>query len=208
LGFHIDSSCLVESGELERALDELAEVGGRRAIIPWWDPERLRTPADVEELAQRLNGAGEAVARRGMELGYHNHWWEFARRIEGKTLHDWLFARLHPAIFAEVDVYWAAVGGCDPAGVLRGLGSRAKLLHLKDGPADGEDSLKTALGEGVLDLPGIVRAADPAAGAIVEIDDCAGDVYAALARSAAYLRGLAARGQETPGGPQGAPGVS
>ena len=199
-GFHLDSSCLARRDRLERSLDEVCEVGARRAIIPWWDPAELRTAADVERLAELLNRGCDLAGRRKMELGYHNHAWEFAHLVDGKTLHSFLFERLEPAIFAEVDVYWAAVGGRDPVAALRELGPRVKLIHLKDGPADGEHSPMTALGDGVLDLPAIVRAAGSVDSWIVEIDECEGDVFDALARSAAYLHRLQSQAKETPGG--------
>ena len=58
-------------------------------------------------------------------------------------------------MFAEIDTYWTKVGGADPAAVVAGFGSRARLLHLKDGPADGPDAPMTALGAGSMDLPAI-----------------------------------------------------
>jgi sugar phosphate isomerase/epimerase len=183
VGFHLQWA---SSLELAAALDDLQELGAGRLIVPWWDPAQLRTVADVARLAERLNALREPLARRGLELGYHNHAFEFARRLEGRPLHELLFEQLHPEIFAEIDIYWAAVGGADPARVLRALGPRARLVHLKDGPADGEESLMTALGEGRLDLPAVAEASAHCAAHIVEIDACAGDVFDALARSRSY----------------------
>jgi sugar phosphate isomerase/epimerase len=196
VAFHLDAAGLdasgsqspLLSGALPRSLEAVAELGAPRVVVPWSDPERLRTLEDVERLADRLNRLGSEVARWPMELGYHNHWWEFSRRCEGRTLYALLWERLEPSIFAELDVYWAAVGACDPTQVLRDLGARAKLVHLKDGPADDASSPMTALGEGALDLPAVLEAARSAEVHIVEIDSCEGDVFEALARSAVYLR--------------------
>jgi sugar phosphate isomerase/epimerase len=185
--FHCD---LAEGDAAESALDELARVGARIVVIPWCDPERLRTDSDVTRLAERLDRAAARAAARQMQLGYHNHWWEFRFEVAGRRVHDLLFERVDPSVFAEVDVYWAAVGGADPARVLTALGARARLIHLKDGPADGEESLMTAIGEGRLDIPAILRASRSAQAHVVEIDACAGDVFAALERSARTVRAL------------------
>ena len=47
-----------------------------------------------------------------------------------------LFDALDPDVIAEVDIYWAKVGGVDPAALVAELGERAALLHVKDGPAE------------------------------------------------------------------------
>jgi sugar phosphate isomerase/epimerase len=96
---------------------------------------------------------------------------------------------LDPAIFFEVDTYWVQTAGLDPATVLEELGRRAVLLHIKDGPAvKGEPQV--AVGEGLLDFPGIVQAADSTAEwLIVELDDCATPMLGAVERSYRYLVG-------------------
>ena len=46
-------------------------------------------------------------------------------------------ATLDPALVGfELDVYWALVGGADPAALIRQYGARIPLLHVKDKPAD------------------------------------------------------------------------
>jgi sugar phosphate isomerase/epimerase len=124
-----------------------------------------------------------------MRLGYHNHNWEFSTRIDGRTAHSILFEQLNGDIFAEVDVYWAKVGGSDPVEVVSELGARARLLHMKDGPADSPKSPMTAAGAGAIDLPGIAAAAPEAAWHIVELDRCATDMFEAVEQSYRYMVG-------------------
>jgi sugar phosphate isomerase/epimerase len=86
-----------------------------------------------------------------------------------------------------VDTYWVKVAGHDPAAVLRQLGNRAPLLHIKDGPADGTQSAMTAVGAGVLDWQAIIPAGSAAEWLIVELDRCDTDMLQAVADSYTYL---------------------
>jgi sugar phosphate isomerase/epimerase len=140
-------------------------------------------------VADEVNESFANARARGMALGYHNHWWEFETRHSGKSAHELLLALLEPEIFAELDTYWARVGGRDPAQVVTELGARARLLHLKDGPADGPKSPMTAVGDGVLDFQAIVAASDTVCWHIVELDACATDMFEAIEKSYRFLVG-------------------
>jgi sugar phosphate isomerase/epimerase len=167
-------------------LGEIAELGARALVIPSLPPETFSCRDAILRAAAWLGEACELARGFGLALGYHNHDWEFASRLGADSAHALLFAALPAEVFAEVDVYWARVGGCDPALELRRLGPRARLLHLKDGPAQDTDAPMTAVGEGALDVPSIL-AASRAAWHIVEIDHCRGDLWQAIERSHAYL---------------------
>ncbi|WP_051947830.1 sugar phosphate isomerase/epimerase family protein [Streptomyces scabiei] len=82
-----------------------------------------------------INAAARELAGAGIRLGHHHHHFEWARLPDGAVAFDVLWDLLDPEILAEVDVYWAAVAGQDPAEVLDRLGERAVAAHLKDGPA-------------------------------------------------------------------------
>jgi sugar phosphate isomerase/epimerase len=157
--------------------------------VPFFPPTRFESADTIARTAELLHAAHENASRRGMRLGYHNHYWEFSSQPDGKPAFESLFDLLHPEIFAEVDVYWARVGGADPAAVLERLGSRARLIHVKDGPADAPESDMTAVGAGDLDIPGTIAAAITAEWHIVELDRCATDMFEAVEASHAYLTG-------------------
>ncbi len=173
--------------DASKLLDAQEEIGTRAYVVPFAAPDRFETEDGVKGVADELNGALEAVNGRGMTLGYHNHFWEFSNQFGGRTAHEHLFDLLDPEIFAEVDVYWARVGGVDPAELVRALGPRARLLHVKDGPADGPRSAMTAVGDGTLDIPGILGANTSVEWHIVELDRCDGDMFEAIERSHRYL---------------------
>jgi len=92
-------------------------------------------------------------------------------------------------VFFEVDVYWVQTAGQNPAEIVRRLGARAPLLHIKDGPCQIESPM-TALGEGVVDLPEVVAAgAGSTEWLVVELDRCATDMIEAVRKSYHYLIG-------------------
>jgi len=183
------SSChvaLPKPADANAVLDQQQGLGNSLIVVPFLPPERFADAASVDKVAAHLNAFNDAVRARGMHLGYHNHWWEFQQQIDGESAHARLFRQLDAAVFAEVDTYWARVGGADPAQVVADLGDRARLLHIKDGPADDPAAAMTAVGDGVIDVEAIARASR-AAWHVVELDRCATDMFAAIERSHRYL---------------------
>jgi hypothetical protein len=83
---------------------------------------------------------------------------------------------------------WRAqqVGGVSAADLLRRLGERVQLIHVKDGAVTHDDQDQVAVGSGKVDVLGILAAA-PQALRVVELDGFNGDVFDALADSFAYL---------------------
>jgi len=108
---------------------------------------------------------------QGIRFGYHNQSFEFADR-DGTTIWDILLGELSSDVDLEIDVYWAAGAGRDPAELIRASAGRVKTLHMKDlGPAPA--FADAPAGQGTIDFPAIV-AAGRAAGVewyIAEQDD-------------------------------------
>ncbi|WP_214409765.1 sugar phosphate isomerase/epimerase family protein [Sphaerisporangium fuscum] len=177
------------SQEPAAVLDAIATIGTDLVVIPGGIAEEEFTTRDgLARTADLLNGLAEQAASYGMRVGYHNHWWEIEPKIDGRHALEVLAGLLAPEVFLEIDTYWAAVGGADVPSLLGRLGDRVLALHVKDGPGvKGEPH--TAVGEGIIHVPGILAAA-PEAWRIVELDHCATDIVEALAASHAYLSRL------------------
>ena len=176
----------------DRALDLMAALGSRRLIIPWLPPEDFQTEDAIKRVCERLNEANAVVREDGLELLYHNHWQEYGR-VNGRYAYQVMLDYLEPTVNFEVDTYWVKTAGCDPAAVVQELGARAPLLHLKDGPAVKGQPM-VAVGDGVMDFPGIIQAAENSAEwLVVELDECAADMMTAVEKSYRYLtsKGLA-----------------
>ena len=158
----------------------------RRLVCPSQPRQEFETVAGIQRVCDTLNAASAVAQAHGLSLGYHNHWWEF-QMVDGRLAHDRLRDGLSPEVFFEVDTYWTQTAGVDAAAVLKQLGPRAPLLHIKDGPAL-QGKAMTALGEGVMDIPALVEAsAGNAEWLIVELDNCDTDMAEAVRRSFDYL---------------------
>jgi sugar phosphate isomerase/epimerase len=147
-------------------------IGASFVTVPSLSAQRYpRTEAGFRQAARDLDAMGARLAAEGLTLAYHNHDFEFFRVGDGTGL-DLLYAEADPAhLHAELDVYWAARGGVDPAAYIRKLGSRCSLVHIKDMAADGSFA---EVGTGSMDFPAIFAAGD-AVGTrwyIVEQDVC------------------------------------
>jgi sugar phosphate isomerase/epimerase len=172
--------------DIETICAAAAEFGVTLVVEPWVDPERWATPESVAGIAAELAAAASVAARHGVTIGYHNHWFELENRFGGRTALEVFADRLPPEVVLEVDTYWVAVGGEDPAALVGRLGSRVVALHLKDGPISRDTKAMLPVGEGAMRFPAIIAAA-PSALRVVEADDSRMDQFELLARSRDYL---------------------
>jgi sugar phosphate isomerase/epimerase len=172
--------------------EAVATLGTDLVILPAGIPEESFTTLDgLKHAADQLNTLAARAAETGMRLGYHNHWWEFEPVLDGRHALEILVDLVAPEVVFEIDTFWATVGGADTAAMLARLGERVVALHVKDGPAvKGEPNV--AVGSGSIPVPAILAAAPEDAWRVVEFDDCATDIFEALAASLAYVESVEA----------------
>jgi len=174
------------TGSLERDLDGhlrwLERHGARLLACSGSD---YPTSAQYRDVARRLDRAGARCREQGVSLCYHNHAHEITHDMFGLSH---ILAETDPAnVKLNIDTFWVARGGQDPATVIRLLRGRAGYLHLKDMLADGSFG---EIGQGKLDWAGIRAAAD-AVGitvAVVEQDRTTGTPLHSSTLSRSYLR--------------------
>jgi sugar phosphate isomerase/epimerase len=170
-------------------LETVATLGTKRLICPWLPPERFSTADSIKVVCDELNQGDEVARENGLTLLYHNHWFEY-QLVDGTPAYKIMVEHLAPTVQLELDTYWIKVGGQDPVQVVKEFGTRAPLLHIKDGPAEKIEQDMTAVGDGVMDVPGIINAAQSSAEwLVVELDRCATDMMQAVAKSYQYLIG-------------------
>lgn len=162
------------------AVERARAHGTNTLVVPFVDPDAVR-PDAIDRTAERLDALAEAVETAGGRLLYHNHEFEFefvreraaggdgaSDRCSGDGS-DTPFGRLADAttrLGFEVDVGWAAAAGVDPVSVVERFGDRIPLVHLKDvrlDPTASRGGHPVDLGEGDVDLAGVVDAARAAA---------------------------------------------
>jgi sugar phosphate isomerase/epimerase len=174
-------------------LMERAVQAGCKYVMLSLPASKFQSIESIKAAAQSLNDADKVVRRFGLTLCYHNHWWEFESRFDGRSAYDILREDVAPTVSFEVDMYWVQTGGGDPLAEVKELEARAPLLHVKDGPTVKGQPM-TAVGEGIVDIAGIIQASqDHANWLIVELDECATDMLEAVEKSYTYLvqKGLA-----------------
>ena len=173
-------------GKQKNLVIEMAEEMEVTRVISSTGRDSFASLDSVKELCDRWNQAHEIAVEFDLELGLHNHWWEFTE-VEGRCGFDLLIERLDPGIFFQVDTYWVNTGGGDSVDVVERLAERAPLLHIKDGPCDPQADM-TAVGEGKMDFPPIIAAGQATTEwLIVELDRCATDMMEAVENSCRYL---------------------
>jgi sugar phosphate isomerase/epimerase len=181
-----------EPDAFRRATDAVADLGSPRIIVS-------PSPDDLVDgganLVDRLGAAAEVARERGLRLGIHTHDAEM-RVVDGERVVDRLSRALGDAVDIQIDIFWAVVGGADPAEVIRGLGSRVVSLHLKDGitlpPSAYGDTpfVNVPVGSGAVDPAPSVAAAEDIGSVewlIVEFDHVDGSAVEATRASLDYL---------------------
>lgn len=170
----------------EETFAQLTELGAP-AVFPSLGVEFFSDDAAIARAADGFNTLVPMAKEHGIELGYHNHWWEFQRGPDGRLAYQKFLERLDPSVTVEVDSYWMQVGGVDAADCLRSLGNRVHYVHIKDGPIDNKLDNQCAVGEGKMDVDRILLANSAVRWYVVELDGCAGDVWEPVSRSFRYL---------------------
>lgn len=139
-------------------------------VVPYVHDYNRKTLDDYKRLAENCNKAALEAKAAGVQLSYHNHAFEFEPLQGKKTGYDVLISEFVPEMKFEVDVFWVAVGGQDPAKLIKKLKGRVSQLHLKDlqkgipVPEFGKlpNEAFKELGNGSIDLEPIIEAADKA----------------------------------------------
>ena len=124
-------------GSLERdpaaAAKEAASFSTDKIVITGMYRFAYGDEAAIHDLAERLNKAGEALSKEGVQLLYHNHNCELQRVKGDKRAYDILIDETDPAfVNFEFDSYWFAEGGANPLSWMERLGERMKLWHIND----------------------------------------------------------------------------
>lgn len=161
-----------------------AAIGGYFPKEEWTEQLWLNFIARYNAIAKKFEGSG-------IKIGYHNHSHEFAL-AGGRRPQDMLMAGLDPVnTWIEIDTYWVAHGGADPAEYIRRAAGRIPCVHFKDMMiTPGREQNMTEIGDGNLNWPAIVEACRYAGVKwyIVERDRGLLDPFDSLERSVYNMR--------------------
>lgn len=158
-------------------------IGNKNIIIPGAD---LTTQEKLDNFIAMINEFQPKLAAEGISLGYHNHHHEFIANVDGSMIEDQLIYRTN--VNLEIDTYWAFVGMKHPLELLDRLGDRVKVIHIKDGSADGKG---TPLGMGEAPVAAVyAKAVEMGLPMVVESETCKPDGITEAKICIEYLKSL------------------
>ena len=179
-------------------LDAAVKNDFRFLVIPYVGKGHRETADQLQRLAHRANRAGERCREANIQLCYHHHSFEFEKLAGGQRGWDVLVSEFDPQLVKfEIDVFWAAIGGLDPAKTIADLKGRVAQLHLKDllkGTPTIYDESKVPpeafkeVGNGIVDWPAVFKAAETAGVEQCHVEqDQSPDPIASIGQSMKYL---------------------
>ena len=118
--------------EGQKAFDFFKAYGVKYIVIPWYDKTKLPGYDTWEETKKLFASVSDMAKANGMSLLYHNHDFEFEKKINGEYVYDIMFRELEGKLDPEPDVCWLNYGGVNPSEYLKKYGDRINVVHLKD----------------------------------------------------------------------------
>ncbi|MCW1883167.1 sugar phosphate isomerase/epimerase [Luteolibacter flavescens] len=185
--------------DFQKTLEKAKEVGLSHLVIPYLHDGERKTLDDYKKVAANANKAAELAKAAGIQLGYHNHAFEFQPKEGGKTGYDVFIEQFSKDMKFEIDIFWVKVANLDPVELITKLSGRVSQLHLKD-LKDGlklpefgnlpQDAFKE-LGNGIIPMEPILAAAEKAGVENCHVEqDQSPDAMASIKQSIAYLAKL------------------
>ncbi len=162
----------------QKTLQDYKSLGCDYVAIPYLVEDKRPGGKDFANTLKAIEIIGAKAKELGMQLLYHNHDFEF-QTVDGEYLLDMLYRVTNPKHLAvQPDVCWVSVGGEDPAEYIKKYTDRVPVVHLKNyvggktdhmyeligmelnAPKDEKPFEMRSLGEGVVDIPAVLAAAE------------------------------------------------
>lgn len=158
-GLHCES-CHYQFQELRRNLDDriafAKDLGLTQMVVSTFALPNTATMAEWLSAAAELNTIGEKIRKAGIQLGFHNHDFEF-REIDGVLIYDKLMGAFKPELVRMQFQVGVISLGYKAETYLRKYPGRFLSLHLADySPAEKK---QVALGKGAVNWPELFTAA-------------------------------------------------
>lgn len=183
-----------------QAVIDRARFFGARYIVTFWIPHSSGSfgESEAKEAVEVFNRAGKLAKDAGLTFCYHPHGYEFTP-YQGGTLFDYMMENAEHFDF-QMDVFWVKMGGADPLALLKAHPDKFPLLHLKDrkpgtpGSSDGtgDKQSNVVLGEGDIDVEGIIRHAKIAGTDFLLIEDESSRSVAQIPQSIYFIQSILA----------------
>lgn len=125
-------------------------------VLPSLPPQYRVSEERYAGAAATMNQWGSALRRAGLEFLYHNHAFEFEELPSQRSGFDVLREQTDREVVGfEVDIYWVVKAHRNALQLLKELGDRVSLMHVKDiGPPPEEKDLP--VGDGLMPWPEVL----------------------------------------------------
>ena len=129
-------------------------LGADTIVLPYMTDEH-RSEQGWQAALPNFNRFAADLKKAGLGFAYHNHDFEFTNRPGGTSLYDRFLNETDPEwVKIELDLYWAAHAGENPAALIDRLSGRIYAYHVKDMRADRS---MTAVGKGTIDFGALFK---------------------------------------------------
>ncbi|HVF91967.1 MAG TPA: sugar phosphate isomerase/epimerase [Blastocatellia bacterium] len=172
-----------------KALESARMIGHRYLVLAYLLPDERKSLDDYKKLAELMGKAGEDCRRAGLQFAYHNHDFEF-QPLEGVVPYDLLLKETDPKLVKlELDLYWIAKAGQEPAKYFAMYPKRFELFHVKDMDKTPKKHF-TEVGRGVIDFKRIFAQSKQSGVKhyFVEQDETPGSPFDSIKVSYDYLK--------------------
>ena len=153
-------SCHYQFRELKENLDDriafAKELGLKQMVLSTFGLPESATMSDWAKAADELNRIGERTLKAGLQLGFHNHNFEF-REIDGVLVYDHLMNKFNPKLVKMQFQVSVVSLGYEAATYLKKYPGRFISLHLQDWSA--ADKKQVPVGTGSVDWKKLFDAA-------------------------------------------------
>jgi sugar phosphate isomerase/epimerase len=153
-------SCHYQFAELKTSLDDriayAKELGLKQMVLSTFGLPNSATLSDWSRAADELNRIGEQVQKAGMQMGFHNHNFEF-KEIDGVLVYDHIMQKFDPKVVKMQFQVSVISLGYEAATYLNKYPGRFLSLHLQDWSS--EEKKQVPVGKGVVDWTKLFAAA-------------------------------------------------
>src|SRR5262245_33413714 len=186
-------------GPIQNVVSDARTLGAKYVVCSTIPHRKHLTTEDCEKAIDDFNRWGKVLRDSGLHLCYHTHGIEFGPSPDG-TLFDTLVKRTDPNIVSyEMDIFWMVFAHQDPVKWLRRYSGRFPLMHVKDvrkdtplggSPDDVLEEASVILGQGLVDIPATLGAAETTGVLHYYIEDEAVNAAEQIPQSLRYLESI------------------
>jgi sugar phosphate isomerase/epimerase len=114
---------------LDAEIDYARRAGISTVIFPYI-PEEGQNEKNYRALSAKFGEFLKTCKNAGLEMVYHNHWFEF-EVLDGQYALD-CFLQANPDLLLELDSFWAFFAKVDVPAYIQKYAGRMPLVHIKD----------------------------------------------------------------------------